>query len=264
MNAKEAWHGQTALMWAAAEGHPAVVRALIEAGADIQARSNGGFTALLFAARSGQLGAAKTLLDGGRGAQRLVAGQNQTANELDGRCKRAWPTRKSVSTRSCWPPRTRTTSSPRGCWTAAPIANAAPQGWTALHQVSWVRKAGVSGSNNPAPEGSGAMDSLEFVRKLVAKGAALNARVTKRPGMGVTTLNSIGATPLLLAARTADAELMRLLASLGADPRALERRRDDAADGGSGNRHAVARRRSRHRARGARSGRRWRWSSATT
>jgi ankyrin repeat protein len=87
-----------------------------------------------------------------------------------------------------------------------------------LHQVSWVRKAGVSGSNNPAPEGSGSMDSLEFVRKLVAKGAALNARVTKRPGMGVTTLNAIGATPMLLAARTADAELMRLLASLGADP----------------------------------------------
>src|SRR5205085_9981744 len=45
-----------------------------------------------------------------------------------------------------------------------------------------------------------------------------NARVTKRPGMGVTTLNSIGATPLMLAARTADADLMRLLASLGADP----------------------------------------------
>ena len=36
--------------------------------------------------------------------------------------------------------------------------------------------------------------------------------------MGVTTLNSIGATPFLLAARTADAELMRLLAELGADP----------------------------------------------
>ena len=26
VNAKEGWHGQTALMWAAAEGHPAVVR----------------------------------------------------------------------------------------------------------------------------------------------------------------------------------------------------------------------------------------------
>ena len=63
------------------------------------------------------------------------------------------------------------------------------------------------------------MDSLEFVRKLVVKGAAVNARVTKRPSMGVTTLNSIGATPFLLAARTADADLMRLLAELGADPR---------------------------------------------
>jgi len=45
-----------------------------------------------------------------------------------------------------------------------------------------------------------------------------NARVTKRPSMGVTTLNSIGATPFLLAARTADAPLMKLLAELGADP----------------------------------------------
>ena len=36
--------------------------------------------------------------------------------------------------------------------------------------------------------------------------------------MGVTTLNPIGATPFLLAARTADAELMRLLGTLGADP----------------------------------------------
>jgi ankyrin repeat protein len=98
-------------------------------------------------------------------------------------------------------------------------ANAAPQGWTALHQVSWVRKTGVAGSNNPAPQGSGNMDALEFVRKLVARGANLNARVTRRPNMGVTTLNSTGATPFLLAARTADADLMRLLLSLGADPR---------------------------------------------
>jgi ankyrin repeat protein len=97
--------------------------------------------------------------------------------------------------------------------------NAAPQGYTALHQVSWVRKAGIAGSNNPAPQGSGSMDSLTFVRKLVSKGAVLNARVTKRPNMGVTTLNSIGATPFLLAARTADAPLMKVLAELGADPR---------------------------------------------
>jgi hypothetical protein len=47
--------------------------------------------------------------------------------------------------------------------------------------VSWVRKAGVSGSNNPAPQGSGTMDSLTFVRKLVAKGAQLNARSPSGP-----------------------------------------------------------------------------------
>jgi ankyrin repeat protein len=85
--------------------------------------------------------------------------------------------------------------------------------------VSWVRKTGVAGSNNPAPEGSGNVSALDFVRMLVAKGAAVNARVTKQPKMGVTILNAIGATPFLLAARTADFELMRLLAELGADPR---------------------------------------------
>ena len=41
--------------------------------------------------------------------------------------------------------------------------------------------------------------------------------MTQRLNVG-TRLNTVGATPFLLAARTADAELMRLLASLGADP----------------------------------------------
>lgn len=63
------------------------------------------------------------------------------------------------------------------------------------------------------------MGSLEFVRTLVAHGADVNARVTRRPPAGVTRLNMIGGTPFMLAARTADAEYMRLLAELGADPR---------------------------------------------
>jgi ankyrin repeat protein len=36
--------------------------------------------------------------------------------------------------------------------------------------------------------------------------------------LGLTSLNTIGATPFLMAARSGDAELMRTLASLGADP----------------------------------------------
>ena len=98
-------------------------------------------------------------------------------------------------------------------------ANAAPQGWTALHQLTWVRKTGVAGSNNPPPQGSGTMTSLELARRLIAHGANADARVTKRPPAGITRLNFIGGTPFLLAARTADADYMRLLASLGANPR---------------------------------------------
>jgi ankyrin repeat protein len=217
VNAKEGWHGQTALMWAAAEGHPAVIEALVEHGAEIHARSNGGFTALLFAAREGQIGAVQALLKAGADLNdslpvrtRQVTGATAAAGA---------PTTSEVGLNT-FLIAVANAHYELAAWLLDRGAdpNAAPQGWTALHQVSWVRKAGASGSNNPAPEGSGNMDSLEFVRKLVAKGAALNARVTKKPAMGVTTLNSIGATPFLLAARTADAELMRLLAELGADP----------------------------------------------
>ena len=48
-------------MWAAAEGHAAVIEALVARGADVHARSSGGFTALLFAAREGQIGRLKAL-----------------------------------------------------------------------------------------------------------------------------------------------------------------------------------------------------------
>ena len=62
------------------------------------------------------------------------------------------------------------------------------------------------------------MTSLEFVKKLVAHGANLNARMTRKANLNNTRLNEIGATPFLLAALTADAELMQTLVELGADP----------------------------------------------
>src|SRR5581483_11955425 len=96
--------------------------------------------------------------------------------------------------------------------------NAIGPGYTPLHIVTWVRKSG-GGDNDPAPDGSGNMTSLEFVQYLVSHGADINARMTKKVNVGLTSLNTTGATTFLLAARTADAELMRLLAKLGADPR---------------------------------------------
>jgi ankyrin repeat protein len=95
--------------------------------------------------------------------------------------------------------------------------NAAGAGYTALHAITSVRKPG-GGDNDPAPQGSGSMSSLELIRKLAAKGANLNAQMTKRVNFGLTSLNTLGATPFFLAAKNADAELMRALAALGADP----------------------------------------------
>jgi len=69
--------------------------------------------------------------------------------------------------------------------------NAIGPGYTALHTVTWVRKSGV-GDNDPAPEGSGSMTSLQFVKKLVEHGADINARMTKKVNVGLTSLNTIG------------------------------------------------------------------------
>lgn len=206
INEREAWRGQTALMWAAGEGHAAVVETLIENGADIAASSDGGFTALLFAAREGQISVVRTLLEAGAPVDESLtrrgrggAGSAGLSAFLLAAANAHYELAALLLEGGADP-------------------NAAPLGWTALHQVSWVRKAGISGSNNPAPEGSGSMTSLEFVRKLVEAGADPNARVTRRPPAGITELNMIGGTPFLLAARTADAPLMRLLAELGSDP----------------------------------------------
>jgi uncharacterized protein len=214
VNAVEPSRRQTALMWAAAEGHAGVVRTLIEAGANVKARSQSSFTPLLFAAREGRIEAARALLDGGATLDealsvnsRETAGgvaQGQQESSLDAFLLAASNAHFELAAFFL----------DRG---ANP--DDAPRGWTALHMVSWVRKMGNAGSNDPPPEGSGNMGSLEFVRKLVAAGANVNARVTaRRLPVGASELTFTGATPFFLAARTADIELMRLLKDLGADP----------------------------------------------
>ena len=57
--------GQTALMWATAERHWDIMRELIAAGADVEARSKIGFTPLLFVTRNGDREAAEILIAAG-------------------------------------------------------------------------------------------------------------------------------------------------------------------------------------------------------
>src|SRR5262249_48038261 len=62
----------TALMWAIEEGHSEVARLLIEAGADVRAKSKGGFSPLLYAARQGDLATGRMLVERGADANETM------------------------------------------------------------------------------------------------------------------------------------------------------------------------------------------------
>ena len=204
--------GQTPLMWAAAEGHVETLQALIDAGADVMARTvvpenplrtglegpaPHGFTALLFAVRAGHIDAVRVLLDAGA--------------DIDDRLPDGMNTVVLAATNAHWELGVHLVD--RG---ADP--NGAGQGWAALHAMTWVRMPNF-GFNPPGPVTTGSMDSLAFARALVERGADVDARMTAEPRNGYrNALNRIGATPLLMAARLADAPLMRVLIELGADP----------------------------------------------
>ncbi len=209
VNNKDERRGQTALMWAAAEGHAAVVQALIDAGADVRAPLASGFTPLLFAVREGHVGVARVLLKAGADVNEAIPAAPRRRG-FGGGLPPVGTTPLLMAVRNAH------FELAAELLDAGANPNADVPGYTVLHAITAVREPGI-GDNDPAPEGSGTMTSVELVRKLVAKGANVNARMTRKVNLNNTRGNELGATPLYLAALTADAELLRLLASLGAN-----------------------------------------------
>jgi uncharacterized protein len=198
VNARERRKGQTALMWAAAENNVAAIRALVEAGADINERSTGGtFTPYLFAVRAGHIDAARALIDAGVDVNQPMT--DGTSALILAVINAHYELAAALLDKGADP-------------------NAAKQGWTALHQIAWSRRHNA-GFNLPGPVATGGLDSLELARKLVQKGANVNARMTKEPRDGNRNqLNRIGSTAFLMAAKSDDVPLMRTLLDNGANP----------------------------------------------
>ena len=207
VDAAESWRGQTALMWAAARGHASAARALIRAGADVHARSDGGFTPLLFTAREGHVAALGVLVDAGADPdETLPAIASRRSGVAAGTSALVLATYNAHYDLAA------------ALLEAGADPNADEQGWTALHQVVWTRRPNL-GRNPPFPVPSGDLDALDLVRRLIQYGADPNARQTAEPRDGNRNLlNRVGATPFLLAAKSGDPEMMRLLADHGADP----------------------------------------------
>ncbi|MDE2904483.1 MAG: ankyrin repeat domain-containing protein [Acidobacteriota bacterium] len=214
-NARDDVGGQTAVMWAAARNNAPAVHALAELGADLHVRTTGppsppsrsyfrspeptSFTALLFAVRAGAVDAVRALLDAGADVDDTLS-DGQSALVVAA-ANAHWELADYLLDRGADP-------------------NLAGAGWNALHQTVRTRRPNPSGGlAGPIP--TGRVDSIDVVRKLIARGVDIDARMMAN-GMKDgqrNRLNRLGATAFFLAAKNTDVEAMRVLIEAGADPR---------------------------------------------
>ncbi|MDB4614077.1 ankyrin repeat domain-containing protein [bacterium] len=199
---------QTALMWAAAEGHAGVVNVLIDAGADPDATLSSGYSPLFFAVREGKRHAVKALLRSADDVNRIMKPKNSRGRSV-----------KSGTSPLILAIENGHFELAVDLLLAGADPNDQQSGFSPLHTMTWVRKPnrgdGVDGV--PSPIGSGNLNSLQFIEKLVEHGAKVDAPL-KKDQRGGAQLFQKGATPFLLACETADVPMMKLLLKLGCDP----------------------------------------------
>ena len=182
VNATESEKGQNALMWAAAEGHPDVVDLLIQKGANVNAATKSGFTALAFATMKNDSASVRFLVKAGADPNYALPDKDKTKMLLVAGAYESKEAEIALLDGGADP-------------------NVADRmGRTPLHIAS---QAG----------------SLDLVRKLVSKGADLNARTARisTPDPGFFRAPSGEQTPLLLAAKFNQVDVMRVLIEAGAD-----------------------------------------------
>ena len=190
------------------------MHALAELGADLHAKTetaerapNGnqlfyaspptGFTALLFAVRGGHIDAVQVLLAAGVGVNDTLSdGQNALVVAV---ANANWELADYLLDRGADP-------------------NLAGAGWNAVHQLLRTRRMNT-GFGFPGPIPSGSVDSIDVLKKMVALGGDVDARMTvngMKDGQR-NRLNRLGATPFFLAAKVTDTEAMQVLMDAGAD-----------------------------------------------
>jgi ankyrin repeat protein len=234
ITARDRFYGQTAVMWAAIENHPAVIAELVERGADVNARahilegepswrygkdsrngingealqnfntnfSKGGLTPLMYAARQGATDAVRMLVD--KGALTETTDPEGYAALHIAIMNAQFDAAAALVEKG------------------ADVNQGDRNGQTPLFALVDIRSL-LWTYNRPTPRSQTEIGTMELAALLLDKGAIVDPKLTgpaRRPlGGGGHALTGRGATPFLRAAVTSDLPMMRLLLEQGADPK---------------------------------------------
>ena len=187
VNVAEPRRGQTALMWAAAEGHPDVVAGLLEIGADPKTVSKSGFNALAFAVAKNDAESARLLLAAGLDPNFTLPSGNKILMMAM-------------------------------AYGNTEVASVLLEGGADIRATD-------RGGNAPLHVAARA-GNLVLVKQLLAKGADPNVRTApatlqagRGGGGGGRTVAGGALTPLMIAARANHLDVMKVLVTGGADPK---------------------------------------------